>query len=196
MARSFYYLRTRRLVGMLLASLRSEHTKDVEIAVLHHQLSVLRRQVKRAEFRPADRTLLAALGGVLRRGLDGLAGPRPVAAAQGGANPRLVVARARKPSHASSTADPGPRGWAGAAAAHPGGGPGNGWPAHRGRSSRLPPSPSRSRTCANARHDRPPRPAVSSTAVPAHQRSVRWCLGRWRTTGRHLGAARPTCSGW
>jgi hypothetical protein len=50
MARSFYYLRTRRLVGMLLASLRSEHTKDVEIAVLHHQLSVLRRQVKRAEF--------------------------------------------------------------------------------------------------------------------------------------------------
>ena len=84
MARSFCYLMTRRLVGMLLASLRSEHTKDVEIAVLRHQLSVLRRQVKRAEFRPADRTLLAALGGVLRRGLDGLAGHRPVAAAQGG----------------------------------------------------------------------------------------------------------------
>lgn len=77
MARSFYYRMTRRLVGMLLASLRSEHTKDVEIAVL-------RRQVKRAEFRPADRRLLAALGGVLRRGLDGLAGHRPVAVAQGG----------------------------------------------------------------------------------------------------------------
>jgi hypothetical protein len=75
---------TRRLVGMLLASLRSAHTKDVEIAVLRHQLSVLRRQLKPAEFRPADRTLLAALGGVLRRGLDGLAGHRPVAAAPGG----------------------------------------------------------------------------------------------------------------
>ena len=104
-----------------------------------------------------------------RRGLDGLAGHRPLAAPRVAAKPLLVVARARKPSHASSTADPGPRGWAGAAAAHPGAGPGNGWPAHRGRSSRLPPSPSRSRTCAGARHVWPPRPVVSNTAVPVHQ---------------------------
>jgi hypothetical protein len=40
---------------MLLGGLRSEHAKDVEIAVLRHQLKVLRRQVKRPEFRPADR---------------------------------------------------------------------------------------------------------------------------------------------
>jgi hypothetical protein len=53
MALSFLYLTTRRLVGVLLGRLRSEHTKDVEIAVLRHQLSVLRRQVKRPEFRPA-----------------------------------------------------------------------------------------------------------------------------------------------
>ena len=52
MALSFLYLMARRLVGMLLGRLRSEHAKDVEIAVLRYQLSVLRRQVKRAEFRP------------------------------------------------------------------------------------------------------------------------------------------------
>jgi hypothetical protein len=45
--------------------LRSEHAKDVEIAVLDHQPSVLRRQVERAEFRPADRAILAALAQVL-----------------------------------------------------------------------------------------------------------------------------------
>lgn len=52
MALSFLYVMTRRLLGMLLASLRGEHAKDVEIAVLRHQLQVLRRQVKRPEFRP------------------------------------------------------------------------------------------------------------------------------------------------
>ena len=65
MALSFLYLMTRRLVGMLLGSLRSEHAKDIEIAVLRHQLEVLRRQVKRPEFRPADRALLAMLSGAL-----------------------------------------------------------------------------------------------------------------------------------
>ena len=67
MALSFLYLMTRRLVGMLLGSLRSEHAKDIEIAVLRHQLNVLRRQVKRPEFRPADRALFAALSRALPR---------------------------------------------------------------------------------------------------------------------------------
>ena len=67
MALSFVYLMTRRLLGMLLGSLRSEHAKDVEIAVLRHQLEVLRRQVKRPELRPADRAVLAALSGALPR---------------------------------------------------------------------------------------------------------------------------------
>ena len=38
MALSFLYLMARWLVGMLLGRLRSEQTKDVEIAVLRHQL--------------------------------------------------------------------------------------------------------------------------------------------------------------
>jgi len=67
MALSFLYLMARGLVGMLLGSLRSEHAKDVEIAVLRHQLDVLRRQVKRPEFRPADRALLAVLSSALPR---------------------------------------------------------------------------------------------------------------------------------
>jgi putative transposase len=67
MALSFLYLMARRLVGMLLGSLQSEHAKDVEIAVLRHQLSVLRHQVKRPELRPADRALLAVLSRALPR---------------------------------------------------------------------------------------------------------------------------------
>ena len=67
MALSFLYLMARRLVGMLFGSLRSEHAKDIEIAVLRHQLEVLHRQVTRPEFRPADRALLALLGSALPR---------------------------------------------------------------------------------------------------------------------------------
>src|SRR6266516_1853990 len=60
MALSFLHLMARRLVGMLLGSLRSEHAKDVEIAVLRHQ-------IKRPEFRPADRAVLALLSRALPR---------------------------------------------------------------------------------------------------------------------------------
>jgi putative transposase len=67
MALSFLYLMARWLVGMLLGRLRSEHAKDVEIAVLRHQLEVLRRQVKRPELRPADRAFLAVLSRALPR---------------------------------------------------------------------------------------------------------------------------------
>jgi putative transposase len=67
MALSFLYLMTCRLVGMLLGSLRSQHAKDVEIVVLRHQLAVLRRQVKRPAFRPADRAVLALLSRALPR---------------------------------------------------------------------------------------------------------------------------------
>src|SRR6266536_3063011 len=67
MALSFRYLITRRLLGLLLGRFQTEHAEDVEIAVLRHQLEVLRRQVKRPKFRPCDRALLAVLGQALPR---------------------------------------------------------------------------------------------------------------------------------
>ena len=45
----------------------SEAAKDVEIAVLRHQLAVLRRQVARPRFRPIDRAFLAAIALALPR---------------------------------------------------------------------------------------------------------------------------------
>src|SRR4051794_34763399 len=43
----------------------SPDAKDVEIAVLRHQLLVLRRQVARPRYAPADRMVLAALAKLL-----------------------------------------------------------------------------------------------------------------------------------
>jgi hypothetical protein len=43
MALSFLYLMTRQLVGMMLGRFQSVDAKDAEIAVLRHQLDVLRR---------------------------------------------------------------------------------------------------------------------------------------------------------
>jgi putative transposase len=45
----------------------SPDAKDVEIAVLRHQLLVLRRQVARPRYAPADRMILAALAKLLPR---------------------------------------------------------------------------------------------------------------------------------
>jgi putative transposase len=58
--RTLGFLLVRRLLG--LAGLgRTPDAKDVEIAVLRHQLMVLRRQVRRPRFTPSDRMVLAIL---------------------------------------------------------------------------------------------------------------------------------------
>jgi hypothetical protein len=54
------YLAVRALVGSLVRSRRGRDVKDVELMVLRRELEVLRRQVGRPTFRPADRALLAA----------------------------------------------------------------------------------------------------------------------------------------
>lgn len=64
---SFLYSMMRALLGILLSRLRSEHAKDVEIAVLQHQLAILSRRVKRPEFSHPDRALLSALSLLLPR---------------------------------------------------------------------------------------------------------------------------------
>jgi hypothetical protein len=72
------YLALCRTTQLLALLVRGDAAKDLEILVLRHQLAVLRRQVPRPRFEPADRALLAALSRVLPRA-DGPAswsGPR------------------------------------------------------------------------------------------------------------------------
>ncbi len=59
------------MVGAACGRFRSENAKDIEIAVLRHQVAILRRQVKRPAFRPSDRAVLALLSRLLPRRLWG-----------------------------------------------------------------------------------------------------------------------------
>jgi hypothetical protein len=71
MALSFLYVVLRGLLGAALRRFPSQGAKDIEIAVLRHELAILRRQVKRPAFRPSDRAVLALLSRLLRRPLWG-----------------------------------------------------------------------------------------------------------------------------
>ena len=57
----------RRLLELVVLLARCERSNELEILVLRHELSVLRRQVKRPQFELHDRLLLAALSRVLPR---------------------------------------------------------------------------------------------------------------------------------
>ncbi|HZD00973.1 MAG TPA: helix-turn-helix domain-containing protein [Actinomycetes bacterium] len=61
------YLTLCRSIQLLTLLGRGDASKDLEILVLRHQLSVLRRQVPRPRLEPADRALLAAVSRVLPR---------------------------------------------------------------------------------------------------------------------------------
>jgi transposase InsO family protein len=56
----------RRVLGLLGIG-RTPDAKDVEIAVLRHQLTVLRRQIARPRYTPSDRLVLATLARLLPR---------------------------------------------------------------------------------------------------------------------------------
>ena len=63
----FAYLLVRRFLDVLSGCFRSRLAKEAEIAVLRHQIEVLRRQVSRLDLEPADRAVLALLSRLLPR---------------------------------------------------------------------------------------------------------------------------------
>jgi putative transposase len=68
---SLLYVVFCRLLELIVLVTRSDRNKELEILVLRHELSILRRQVGRPRFEPHDRLLLAALSRLLpRRGWD------------------------------------------------------------------------------------------------------------------------------
>ncbi len=66
MVSTIVFLTLWRVLGLLGMGRRPDE-KDVEIAVLRHQLMVLRRQVSRPRYAPSDRMILATLAGLLPR---------------------------------------------------------------------------------------------------------------------------------
>ncbi len=64
--RTLAFVVVRQVLGLIGLG-PSPDTKDVEIAVLRHQLLVLRRQVARPRYAPADRIVLATLAKLLPR---------------------------------------------------------------------------------------------------------------------------------
>ena len=61
------YLLARRLLGCLMVLARREVSKDAELLVLRHENAVLRRQISRVRYQPADRLWLAALSRLIPR---------------------------------------------------------------------------------------------------------------------------------
>lgn len=64
---SAIYVVVCRLLEFIVLLGRRERSKELEILVLRHEVSVLRRYVRQPRFEPHDRLLLAALSGALPR---------------------------------------------------------------------------------------------------------------------------------
>jgi putative transposase len=64
---SLVYVIVCRLFELVVLLGRRERSKELEILVLRHELSILRRQADRPRFEPCDRLLLAALSRMLPR---------------------------------------------------------------------------------------------------------------------------------
>jgi putative transposase len=64
---SFVYVVACRLFAFALLLARSDRSKELEILLLRHELSILRRKVRRPQLTQSDRLLLAALSRVVAR---------------------------------------------------------------------------------------------------------------------------------
>ena len=64
---SILYHVMRWLLGLTVMLVRRDLSKDAELLVLRHENAVLRRQVSRVRYTPADRVWLAALSRLLPR---------------------------------------------------------------------------------------------------------------------------------
>src|SRR6266480_7766678 len=64
---SVAYLLARGLLGSLMVLSRREASKDAELLVLRHKNAVLRRQIGRVRYQPADRLWLLALSRLIPR---------------------------------------------------------------------------------------------------------------------------------
>jgi putative transposase len=64
---SLAYLVVCRLFELAVLLCRSQRSKELEILVLRHELAILRRKARKAQARPVDRVLLAALSRSLPR---------------------------------------------------------------------------------------------------------------------------------
>jgi len=74
---SFLWRMLCRLLELVVLRRRSGEEKDIEILVLRHELEVLRRQVGRVRYQPADRAVLAVLARLLPRRRWMVFGVRP-----------------------------------------------------------------------------------------------------------------------
>jgi hypothetical protein len=63
----FVYVVVCRLFALVLLIARSDCSKELEILVLRHELSILRRQGRRPPITPRDRLVLAALSRLIPR---------------------------------------------------------------------------------------------------------------------------------
>jgi hypothetical protein len=94
------YLAVCRSIQLLVLLARGDAAKDLEILVLRHQLTVLRRQLPRPKLEPADRAPLAAISRALPRSRWScfLSSPRRCCAGTGGWSPARGPIRVARPA--------------------------------------------------------------------------------------------------